>query len=244
MIRPRVLAATLVLAACSRPEGAEASRAAEGASGLATRPNLSPAPTPAIVSVSKTPCSTPARGLLISTERLGPLRAGVPMAELQRDCPGDTTEIYSLGGIQGPARVFRFAGAVLRAVQFNCRSFDKVCSEQAPDFWEVSGDSVRLSDGAPLPKTVGELRARYGAGFVMDDRGGDDYEGVKVYLCRLPHMYFALSDSVHTTATVHPTPFATAGVIDSEQIETLQLWTPARDIVGFWEKTCQDAPPT
>ena len=99
MIRPRVLAATLVLAACSRPEGAEASRAAESASGLATRSNLSPAPTPAIVSVTKTLCSTPARGLLISTERLGPLRAGVPMAELQRDCAVNTgIELHTFTG--------------------------------------------------------------------------------------------------------------------------------------------------
>ena len=238
LIRWSALVAICVLACVQQPD-AKAPQAGDIAPRPASRPDVSHAPLPT-ASVEKVPCTTPAGGLVISTERLGPFRASAPMAELLRECAGDTTDLYSISGIQGPSRVFRFVGAELQAVQFDCRSFDDVCPEQVPNYWVARGDSVRLPDGGTLPKTIGELRERYGKGFVTDDRGGDDSYGVEVHMCRLPHMIFDPFGDIHTTATVHPTPFAQAGVADSVRIWAVHLWIPLQEVAGFWEKTCQD----
>jgi hypothetical protein len=183
-------------------------------------------------------CKAPAGPFIVSPKQIGPFRVGVSIKELGRQCPLPRQSDYTLGGIQGPSFSFHFPGARVVAVQFQC-SIDESCPDSAPTFWEITGDSVRLPDGTSIPKTVGEMRQRYGMTVLFPTHDDvDDSIGDQAYACRFPHYFFdtSLSDSL----SLEPIRLVRPSSFDSHPIGSLTIWTPAIDTADRWCGTAHD----
>ncbi|HKG94526.1 MAG TPA: hypothetical protein VKA84_21610 [Gemmatimonadaceae bacterium] len=197
---------------------------------LATRPAETVAAAAAPPTPADSLCLTPPRGVVVTPDTLAGLPADAPISALVARCPGSTVDLFAHGGSQSPARVFRFGGATLVAGQTDYDYGDSLRMAESADAWEASGDSVRLPDGGLLPRTVGDLRERYGRGFVTADQR-DDSEGVRAYLCRYPHLGFVLDYGERTPAMVGQWPLDARPVADSARIFSIEVWrgvgTPA-----------------
>jgi hypothetical protein len=54
----------------------------------------------------------------------------------------------------------------------------------------------------------------------------DDGGGNELYICRFPHIFFALIGPVPKTLTTTPTLVEQAGIPDSTRVGELRMWTP------------------
>jgi hypothetical protein len=133
---------------------------------------------------------------------------------------GDSA-LYDAVGWQGVAWKFPFVGASVMAVQSKHGYGESVHDDEEPDLWIVEGDSIRLPDGALVPRTLGALRAKYGLTLVDQNTGGDDIDGLHARSCRFPYLLFALS--VNDTARTVP---------DSARVTRVDMDTPGASVVG------------
>jgi hypothetical protein len=139
-------------------------------------------------------CTPPANGIVVGEDTIGPFPITATLAELVRICPAGDTTLYDAVGFQAMARVFPFVGARITAAQPDHPFGDWIDSTKPADLWIITGDSVRLPDGQLLPRTLGEMRARYGRLVVSDNfAGSDDDDGPGARMCRFPHVYFGLA---------------------------------------------------
>jgi hypothetical protein len=159
------------------------------------------------------------------------------MADLMSACSSSTVGIYTIGGTQPPARIFHFLGAELTAVQSRAQS--SLRYDEAPDLWAAEGDSLRLADGALMPKTVGELRTRYLAGLVLADRG-DDSDGIRMRLCQLPGIEFLLPYSTSTPAESGMWSLQSKPIADTTRLLSIEVF-PAKSEDQKW---CEHVPAT
>jgi hypothetical protein len=140
-------------------------------------------------------CATPQHGIIVSLDTVASLPTRASLAELQRICPAGDTTLYDDVGWQADAWAFPFVGARVLAVQSQGSVEESLIDSSAADLWTVQGDSVRLPDGWLLPRTLGELRARYGKAIVDENIGGDDWDGPHVRTCRFTYLRIALATS-------------------------------------------------
>lgn len=166
-------------------------------------------------------CARPARGIIVGTDSLAGLPADATLGALVRACTVSTADVYTIGGDQPPARIFPFVGATLTAVQSTRDG--SLRYDEAPDLWAAEGDSVRLSDGELMPRTVGELRRRYPRGVVTSDKR-DDSEGVRIISCSFPGLEFILSYSAPTPATVGRWPLSAKALPDTSHIFSVEIF--------------------
>ena len=183
--------------------GCSPTRAADKANDA---PNGRPAPGPHF-------CSTPRDGLVISPTRVALFPTRVTTAELDRLCDTGTAVLYDAVGWQAPAKEFSFLGARITAVLSGVQNRPHL--PDVPDLWTAEGDSLRLEDGQRIPRTLGELRARYGQAIADDNVDpGDDFNGFGAVSCRFPYLRFKLG-------------FNGRGIIpDSARILSLEMWVP------------------
>lgn len=138
-------------------------------------------------------CARPTRGVIVSLDSVAGFSAHATLGTLRRQCGAGDSALYDAVGWQGVAWTFPFAGARVMAVQSKHGFGESVHDEEAPDLWAVEGDSVRLPDGALVPRTLGALRSRYGFAIVGENTGGDDFDGPGARSCRFPYLLFALA---------------------------------------------------
>jgi hypothetical protein len=137
------------------------------------------------------------------------------MAELQRRCSLGADTLYDAVGWQAPAWMFPFTGAQIVAVQPE-RSLGQTLGDSVPDLWTAIGDSLRLPDGQLLPRTLGELRTRYGRAIVDDVIEGDDIGPPLARSCRFPTIEFVLAAT------------ALGKVPDTARITGVEMWVSRR----------------
>src|SRR5262249_6751066 len=145
-------------------------------------------------------------------------------AELHRLCGAGAAMLYDAVGWQAPGEEFPFHGGRITAVLSGAQN--RPHARDVPDLWTAEGDSLRLADGQLLPRTLGELRARYGPAMADDnvDPGADDFDGFSAVSCRFPYLSFKLA-------------FNGRGIIpDSARILSLEMWVPPW--AGF-ERVCR-----
>jgi hypothetical protein len=160
-------------------------------------------------------CTTPRGGLVFSQERVGLFSTRSTLSEVDRLCDVRRTVLYDDVGWQAPAEEFAFLGARITAVQ--SRTNGRLRADVTPDLWTAAGDSLRLDDGQLVPRTLGELRTRYGRAIVDDnaDPGGDDFPGFGARSCHFPYILFKLG-------------FGGRGIIpDSTHITGVEMWIPS-----------------
>ena len=146
-------------------------------------------------------CPRPSRGLVVSLDSVGDFSTRSTLDTLRRQCAAGDTALYDAVGYQTGSWVFPFAGA--KVIALLGHGFDQVVrGDEVPTMWILSGDSVRLPDGALVPRTLGELKARYGYGVVSENTGGDDFDGPGARFCRIPFLHFQLETK--DTARVVP----------------------------------------
>lgn len=161
-------------------------------------------------------CQTPRGGLVISLQRVALFPTRATIAELDRLCSAGERVLYDAVGWQAPAQAFPFLGARITAV-LSQTTHDTLHSPGVPDLWIAEGDSLRLEDGQLIPRTLGELRSRYGRALADGnvDAGADDFDGFGTLSCRFPYLRFKLAFGGH-------------GIIpDSTHIIGLEMWVPA-----------------
>lgn len=107
----------------------------------------------------------------------------------------------------------------MRAVQTKNEA-DGLKDDEVPDLWTAEGDSVRLPDGALMPRTLGELKQRYGRTSTSENLSGDDIDDPETRPCRFPYLRFILT-SDDTSRTVP----------DSARITRVEIDAPPRDTV-------------
>ncbi len=176
-------------------------------------------------------CAAPANGIVVGSDTIGPFPTTAPLSELIRICPAGDTTLYDAVGFQAMARVFPFVGARITAAQPDHPAGDWIDSTKPADLWIITGDSIRLPDGQLLPRTLGEMRARYGRISVGENLiGADDFDGPGARMCRFPLLYFGLE--INDTART---------VADSARVVRVEI-TPADGnlMAGF----CRQTPPT
>lgn len=159
-------------------------------------------------------CATPRGGLVVSLTRVALFPTTATTTELDRLCDAGAAVLYDAVGWQAPGEEFPFAGARVTAVLSGAQNRPHL--PDVPDLWTASGDSLRLDDGLLVPRTLGELRRRYGRALVDDnaDAGADDFDGFGAVSCRFPYLLFKLG-------------FGGRGVIpDSARILSLEMWVP------------------
>jgi hypothetical protein len=159
-------------------------------------------------------CSTPRDGLVISPTRVGLFPTRATTAELDRLCDAGASVLYDAVGWQAPGEEFAFHGARITAVISQAQNRPHL--PDVPDLWTAEGDSLRLEDGQLVPRTLGELRTRYGQAVTDDnvDPGADDFDGFGTVSCRFPYLLFKLGFNGH-------------GIIpDSARISSLEMWVP------------------
>jgi hypothetical protein len=159
-------------------------------------------------------CSTPRGGLVISVARVALFPTRATTDELDRICDAGAPVLYDAVGWQAPGEEFAFRGARVTAVLSQAQN--RPHTANVPDLWTAVGDSLRLEDGHLVPRTLGELRTRYGQAIAEDnvDPGANDFDGFSAVSCRFPYLLFKLG-------------FNGRGVIpDSTRILSLEMWVP------------------
>ena len=174
-------------------------------------------------------CSLPTFGLRIAADSVAGLPTTRPIAELDRRCASDSVDDYGIGGATAKARIYRFPGGTVAAVQSDNES--ALQPTQPADLWSAEGDSLRLPDGRLMPATIGELRASYPHGFVSADKR-DDSDGVLAYVCAFPRLTFVLGYDTPTPADTGHWPFSARPVPDSIKLWRIEVW-PAK----WWRTT-------
>ena len=139
-----------------------------------------------------TTCPPAPGGIVVSFDKIAYFPARAPASELERLCPAVDDTLYDAVGWQAAGRKFPFVGAMLVAIPHQGNSPDSIPGE-ASEMWTASGDSLRLPDGQPLPKTLGELRALGGKTIVTKNEGYDDWDGPDARSCRFPEILFKLN---------------------------------------------------
>lgn len=134
-------------------------------------------------------CPPSPGGIVVSFDRIAYFPTRARMSELERLCPAVGDTLYDAVGWQAEARKFPFVGATIVAMHSGSQP-DTIPVDE-PDMWTASGDSLRLPDGQLLPRTLGGLRALGRVG-VVNNEGGDDWDGPGVRTCRFPEIYFKL----------------------------------------------------
>lgn len=163
-------------------------------------------------------CAAPKQGIVITLDSIASLPTRAPLSELKRRCAAGDTTLYDAVGWQALAWVFPFTGARLVAVQSKHGIDGSLNDSEPADLWTAEGDSLRLSDGRLIPRTLGALRARYGQTIVDENVRGDDMDGPSARSCRFPYVTFALA--VTDTARI---------VADSARITGVEMWVPVPD---------------
>lgn len=174
-------------------------------------------------------CATPKQGIVITLDSIASLPTRAPLVELKRRCAAGETTLYDAVGWQAGAWTFPFTGARLMAVQSK-NGLDGSGNDSTPtDLWAAEGDSLRLADGQLIPRTLGELRARYGQTIVDDNVRGDDMDGPSARSCRFPYVAFtlAVTDTARTVA-------------DSARITGVEMWVSPTDGAN---RLCSATPP-
>jgi len=141
-------------------------------------------------------------------------RRSATTADLDRLCDAGASVLYDAVGWQAPGEEFAFHGARITAVISQAQNRPHL--PDVPDLWTAEGDSLRLEDGQLVPRTLGELRTRYGQAVTDDnvDPGADDFDGFGTVSCRFPYLLFKLGFNGH-------------GIIpDSARISSLEMWVP------------------
>lgn len=164
-----------LVAACTRPD-----RASDAAMGV--RAGARP-------SATSSTCPPAPGGIIVSFDKVAYFPARARMPELERLCPAAGDTLYDAVGWQAAGIKFPFVGAMLVAIHSGSQP-DSIPIDE-PDMWTASGDSVRLPDGQPLPRTLGALRA-LGQAMVSDNEGYDDWDGPDARSCRYPDILFKL----------------------------------------------------
>lgn len=233
-------AVAVVLVACGtdvpslRAPGAPRDRSSAPAPAAATPPPAAATTVPdsgqesAASASDSTWCPAPAGGLVLDSTRVGNLRFGETFAALDARCPGVESDssavtLYTIGGTQPLARVYRYAGARVYAMDEEAGFGDSLRRDARAGSWAAEGDSLRLADGTRLPRTFGELRARYRDVIVVGDRG-DDSDGTKAYVCRFPWYGLVLPWETATPAGAGPWSAAARPVPDATRIERVEYW--------------------
>jgi hypothetical protein len=196
-----ILAVCALCVSCERPD--------------AKRPAHSTAADRPLQPIAAHSCTAPKDGLVITLERVAQFPTTAPLSELERLCSAGDTTLYDAVGWQAPGREFPFPGARITAVQ-SMFGLGPLQMDAPPDLWVATGDSLRLSDGRLVPRTLGELRARYGRAIADDnvDPNADDFPGFGARSCRFPYIEFKLA-------------FSGRGVIpDSTRITGLDMSVP------------------
>jgi hypothetical protein len=134
-------------------------------------------------------CPPAPGGIVVSFDKVAYFPARARMSELERLCPAAGDTLYDAVGWQAAGIKFPFVGAMLVAIHSGSQP-DSIPIDE-PDMWTASGDSVRLPDGQPLPRTIGALRA-LGQAMVSDNEGYDDWDGPDARSCRYPDILFKL----------------------------------------------------
>jgi hypothetical protein len=166
-------------------------------------------------------CSLSSAGLRIAADSVAGLPTDRPIAELDRRCPSDSVDDYGIGGTTAKARIYRFTGGAVAAVQSDNDS--ALQPTQPADLWSAEGDSLRLPDGRPMPATIGALRAAYPRGFVSADKR-DDSDGVLAYVCAFPRLTFVLGYDTPTPADTGHWAFKARPVPDSIHLWRIEVW--------------------
>jgi hypothetical protein len=144
-----------------------------------------------------------------------------PIAELDRRCASDSVDDYGIGGTTAKARIYRFIGGTVAAVQSENDS--ALQPAQPADLWSAEGDSLRLPDGRLMPATIGALRAAYPRGYVSADKS-DDSDGVLAYVCAFPRLTFVLGYDTPTPADTGTWAFSARPVPDSIKLWRIEVW--------------------
>ena len=141
---------------------------------------------------ASTVCATPANGLKIGADSIGPFPIRTTFAHLDSLCALSKDSMYDAVGYQSTGRSFPFDGASVLAVYddgSNVKPEDRLLVWK----WAVIGPAIRMPDGQRLPATLGETRARFGKLLVDDLMDGDDIDGPRARLCRYPKILLLLS---------------------------------------------------
>ena len=176
-------------------------------------------------------CHPTARGLRIAADSVAGLPTNRPIAELDQRCHSDSVDDYGIGGMTAKARIYRFVGGRVAAVQSDNES--ALVPTQAADLWAAEGDSLRLPDGQLMPATIGALRETYPHGFVSADKS-DDSDGVLAYVCAFPRLTFLLGYETPTPADTGHWSFSARPVPDSIRLGRIEVW-PAK----WWRTTAE-----
>jgi hypothetical protein len=166
-------------------------------------------------------CATPPGGLRIGIDSVAGMPADAPVGELRRRCARAWEDDYGIGRSVGSALVFPFRGGRVRAVQSSL----EMNRARPADLWVAEGDSLRMTDGSPVPRTIGDLRARYPHGFVTADKRDDSGDGVQAFTCRYPQLVFGLWWDVTTPADTGHWALASRAVSDTAAINRVEMWT-------------------
>ncbi len=161
-------------------------------------------------------CKTPTGGLVISPRHVALFPTHSTLSELRLLCDRGQAVLYDAVGWQAPAEQFPFVGARITAVESKAEGDGRLQQTGTPDLWAAEGDSLRLEDGQLVPRTLGELRRRYGPAISDDnvDPSADDFDGYSAVSCRFSYVYFKLG-------------FRGRGTIpDSARIVSLEMWVP------------------
>ena len=132
-------------------------------------------------------CPPAPGGIVVSVDKMAYFPSRARITELERLCPAAGDTLYDAVGWQADATTLPFFGAMLVAVHAGIQPD----SNDEPQMWTATGDSVRLPDGQLLPRTLGALRA-LGPLTVDDNEGYDDWNGPDARGCRFPDILFKL----------------------------------------------------
>lgn len=204
------------LAACdSRPQPHEA--VARGAGVAAESASVQTA-------AADTFCATPTGGLQVAIDSVAGMPADASIRYLRDHCARVRDDEYAIGGYSAAALVFPFRGGRVWAVQSDVEG--AMDTTRAIDLWAAEGDSLLMPDGTPVPRTLGELRTRYPAGFVIADKG-DDADGVLAFTCLFPRMVLGLSWEIETPADTGHWALALQAVSDTASFDQVEVWPAA-----------------
>jgi hypothetical protein len=170
-------------------------------------------------------CATPPGGLRVAIDSMAGMPADASIRYLRNRCAKVREDVYGIGGSSAAALVFPFRGGRVWAVQTNVEG--AVDTTRSIDLWAAEGDSLVMPDRSPMPRTIGELRTRYPAGFVIADKG-DDADGVLAFACPFPRLVMALSEDAATPADTGHWALARRAVSDTVTIHRVEVWAAAQ----------------
>jgi hypothetical protein len=169
-------------------------------------------------------CATPPGGLRVAIDSMAGMPADASIRYLRNRCARVREDEYAIGGSSAAALMIPFRGGRVWAVQSNVEG--AMDTTRSIDLWAAEGDSLRMPDGTPVPRTLGELRTRYPAGFVTADKG-DDADGVLAFACLFPRLVLGLSWEIETPADTGHWALARKAVGDTASIVKVEVWPAA-----------------